>query len=970
MLERKDDEVWDILEEVIDQHPVLLNRAPTLHRMGIQAFEPVLIEGNAIRLHPLVCTGFNADFDGDQMAVHLPLSYEAQVEARTLMLAPNNIFSPASGQPIISPTQDVVLGSFYLTTDQPHAELYPTPFASPMEVITAFDQGAVKTHTKVRVRFRGKKKFLNRDGEVELVDGVVQTTVGRVMFNDILEDRLPFYNVEMSKKTLSRIITDCHKTLGRKYTLRLLDDLKEVGFRSATRAGLSIAKNDMRMPDRKHDIVDAAERQVLKIEENYSAGVITDGERYNQVIDVWTRAREAIGEAMMAELKLDFGEDGFTVNPIYMMAASGARGSVEQIRQLAGMRGLMAKPNGKIIESPIKANFREGLRVLEYFSSTHGARKGLADTALKTADSGYLTRKLTDVTQNVVVKELDCGTKKGVLKSAVYKGEHVEVSLADNIRGRTACDTIKDVVSDEIVVSAGGIIDEAAARRIENLGYERVRVRSPLTCDTARGCCQRCYGLDLCRGRVVELGQAVGVVAAQSIGEPGTQLTMRTFHIGGTASRSVAETHITSRTEGQVEFRNVRTVETEEGVTVLNRNGELAVMDDKDRELERYAIPLGATIEVKDGQAVKAKTVLCRWDPHNIPIIAERPGKVRFEDIVEGETMKREKEPGSRIRRMVIMEHKGELHPQLVIEDNDGHPIGLYPIPEKAHLEVKDGAKVKAGTLLAKTPREVTGTQDITGGLPRVTELFEARIPKDPSVIAEIDGVVELGEKKRGKRVIIVKGEGGAERAHLVPHSKHLRVHRGDFVRAGEPLVDGSPIPHDILRISGTEALYEYLLREIQAVYRSQGVRIDDKHIEIVVAQMLRKVRVENPGDTEFLAGYVIDRHAFLEANDKVRKAKGKPATAQPLLLGITKAALQSESFISAASFQETTKVLTEAAIAGKRDDLRGLKENVILGHLIPAGTGFSHYHDTLVKHNFELDEEPEAGEAMEEAAG
>jgi DNA-directed RNA polymerase subunit beta' len=968
MLERKDDEVWDILEEVIDQHPVLLNRAPTLHRMGIQAFEPVLIEGNAIRLHPLVCTGFNADFDGDQMAVHLPLSYEAQVEARTLMLATNNIFSPASGQPIISPTQDVVLGSFYITTDHPNAVTHASPFASTTEVMRAFSEDKVETYTKVRVRFAGKKRFINRDGEVELENGVIQTTVGRVLFNDILEEQLPYYNIEMTKKALSRVITECHKQLGRRYTLRLLDDLKEIGFKSSTAAGLSIAKNDMRMPDRKHDIVEKADGAVLKIEANYSNGVITDGERYNQVIDIWTRAREAIGEAMMAELKLDFGEDGRTVNSIYMMAASGARGSVEQIRQLAGMRGLMAKPNGKIIESPIKANFREGLRVLEYFSSTHGARKGLADTALKTADSGYLTRKLTDVTQNVVVKEIDCGTKKGVLKSAVYKGEHVEVSLADNIRGRTACDTIKDVVSDEIVVKASEIISEVAAKRIEELGYERVRVRSPLTCETARGVCVSCYGLDLCRSRPVELGQAVGVIGAQSIGEPGTQLTMRTFHIGGTASRSVADTHITCRTAGTIEFRNVRTVNTDEGVTVLNRNGEIAVMDDKDRELERYNIPLGATVEVEDGSKVKVKTVLCRWDPHNIPIIAERPGKIRFEDIVEGETMKREKEPGSRIRRMVIMEHKGELHPQIVVEDDDGNPVGLYPIPEKAHLDVKDGAKVKAGSLLAKTPREMTGTQDITGGLPRVTELFEARIPKDPAVIAEIDGTIELGDKKRGKRVIIIKGEGGMERAHLVPHSKHLRVHRGDFIRAGEPLVDGSPIPHDILRISGTEALYEYLLKEIQAVYRSQGVRIDDKHIEIVIAQMLRKVRVENPGDTEFLAGYVIDRHAFLEANEKVRKAKGKPATAQPLLLGITKAALQSESFISAASFQETTKVLTEAAIGGKRDDLRGLKENVILGHLIPAGTGFTQYHNTLVKHSFEVEEGSDGG-AIEEAA-
>ena len=663
---------------------------------------------------------------------------------------------------------------------------------------------------------------------------------------------------------------------------------------------------------------------------------------------------------MMSELASDFGEDGVCVNSIFMMAASGARGSVEQIRQLAGMRGLMAKPNGKIIETPIKANFREGLRVLEYFSSTHGARKGLADTALKTADSGYLTRKLTDVTQNNVVREQDCGTNRGIHKGAVYKGEHIEVSLADNIRGRTACDMIKDVVSNEVVVQSSEIIDEVAASRIESLGYEKIRVRSPLTCETPHGVCIKCYGMDLARGRPVEIGQAVGVVAAQSIGEPGTQLTMRTFHIGGTASRSIAESHITARVGGVVEFRNLRTVETLEGIVVLNRNGEIALMDEKDRELERYNVPLGAVVEVKDDENVKGKTVLCRWDPHNIPIIAERAGKIRFEDIVEGETMKREKEPGSNVRRMVIMEHKGELHPQIVIEDNDGNPIGLYPIPEKAHLDVKDGQKMKAGAMLAKTPREVMGTQDITGGLPRVTELFEARTPKDPAVLAEIDGTVELGDKKRGKRVIIVKGEGGIERAHLVPHSKHLRVHRGDYIRSGEPLVDGSPVPHDILRISGMDALHEYLMREVQTVYRSQGVRIDDKHIELVIAQMLRKVRVENPGDSEFLTGYVVDKHGFKEANERIKRSKGKPATAQPLLLGITKAALQSESFISAASFQETTKVLTEAALAGKLDHLVGLKENVILGHLIPAGTGFGEYHDTLIKHNIDAEEEAE----------
>ncbi len=963
MLERKDDEVWDILEEVIDEHPVLLNRAPTLHRMGIQAFEPVLIEGNAIRLHPLVCTGFNADFDGDQMAVHLPLSFEAQIEARALMLAAHNIFSPASGQPIISPTQDVVLGGFYMTAEHPHEDIIERPYGSPLDVLSAWANKKLRTHTKIKVRFQGKKTFINREGEVTLENGIVQTTVGRILFNDILDKRMNFYNVEMTKKALSRVIIDCHKLLGKKATLKLLDDLKNFGFKASTRAGVSFAKGDMRMPNRKPEIISKAEGEVLKIEENFANGVITDGERYNQIIDVWTHTREIIGEEMMAELKNDFGDKG-AVNPIYMMAASGARGSVEQIRQLAGMRGLMAKPNGKIIETPIKANFREGLSVLEYFSSTHGARKGLADTALKTADSGYLTRKLTDVGQNLVVRARDCGTTRGVFKSAVYKGDHVEVSLAENIRGRTACDTVKDVVSGEVVVESGALVDEVVAKRIEDLGYEKVRVRSPLTCETARGVCARCYGMDLSRGRVAEQGLAVGVMAAQSIGEPGTQLTMRTFHIGGTASRAVAESHITARGKGKVEFRNLRCVETPDGTVVLNRNGEIAVMDEKDRELESYPVPLGAIVLVEDGEDVKPKAMLCKWDPHHTPIIAERGGVIRFEDIVEGETMKREKEPGSNIRRMVIMEHKGELHPQIIIEDKDGNPVTSYPIPEKAHLEVKDGKKIKAGTLLAKTPRAASGTQDITGGLPRVTELFEARTPKDPAVIAEIDGIVELGDKKRGKRVIIVKGEGGVEHAHLVPHSKQLRVHRGDFIRAGEPITDGSPVPHDILRISGMDTLQEYLLREIQTVYRSQGVRIDDKHIETIVAQMLRKVEVENPGDTEFLMGQVIDRHTFKEANERVKKQKGKPATAQPRLLGITKAALQSESFISAASFQETTKVLTEAALAGKVDHLVGLKENVILGHLIPAGTGFQEYHNTLIKHNFETEESSPEGAA------
>ncbi|MBX9792114.1 MAG: DNA-directed RNA polymerase subunit beta' [Pirellulales bacterium] len=995
MLERRDAEVWDILEEVIHNHPVLLNRAPTLHRMGIQAFEPVLVEGNAIKLHPLVCKGFNADFDGDQMAVHLPLSIEAQVEAHTLLMATNNIFSPANGAPIISPSQDIVMGCYYMTMSVPEARGDGMKFSSLDEVQLAYSLGAVHTHAKIEVKLPGARRTKNEgDGEIGPPGARVKTTVGRVLFNSMLPSGMLFYNLAMRSSELSKVISDCYQTLGRRATIDLLDEMNRMGFRFSTKSGLSFATDDLITPPSKQRIIADAERQVLKHMKLYQRGQITEGERYNLVLDVWTHARERITTEMMSELEADYRTDGY-VNPIYLMAHSGARGGVEQIRQLAGMRGLMAKPSGKIIETPIKANFREGLSVLEYFSSTHGARKGLADTALKTADSGYLTRKLADVAQNVVITLHDCGTTQGITKGVIYRGEKVEVRLADSIRGRVARQTIVNPITDDIIVQEGDLITAEIARKVEDLGLERIQVRSPMTCDASLGVCRLCYGMDLSTGAMVEEGMAVGIIAAQSIGEPGTQLTMRTFHIGGTAARAVEESELRAKKEGSVQCTRLKVVRNDEGTqVVLSRNGEIVILDPKGRELEKYEIPAGANLMVEENQLVKPGTILCQWDPHSIPILGEVAGKVRFEDIIEGETMRAEKDPGGHIRR-VIIEHKGDLHPQVIVEDASGKILDFYYLPEKANIEVQEGQMISAGTLLAKQAREVSGTQDITGGLPRVTEIFEARKPKDPAVIAEIDGTVEiLGEKRRGKRTIIVKSESGIEREHLVSHGKHLRVHTGDFVRAGEALVDGPLVPHDILRISGEEAVQQYLVREIQNVYRSQRVEINDKHIEIIVAQMLRKVRIESVGDTGLLPGSIMDKFEFRGANQELLKCtkisekgdsdfaagtivpkdaleqvnaqiealggesckgtKPKMSTASTQLLGITKAAVQSGSFISAASFQETTKVLTEAALAGKVDKLVGLKENVILGHLVPAGTGFRTYQEAEVRINRE----------------
>ncbi|MFV2067136.1 MAG: DNA-directed RNA polymerase subunit beta', partial [Pirellulales bacterium] len=991
MLERKDEEVWDILEEVIRNHPVLLNRAPTLHRMGIQAFSPVLVEGNAIQLHPLVCKGFNADFDGDQMAVHLPLSIEAQVEAHTLMMATHNIFSPANGAPIISPSQDVVMGCYYLTMQVPEAKGDGMIFGTLEEVEMAYAAGAVGTHADIKVRLPADRR-LRSDLESEGGFGkLIQTTVGRVIFNTVLPSGMPYYDVPMRSSELARVISDCYEISGRRATIDLLDDMNRLGFRESTRSGLSFATDDLITPDDKGKIIGVAEKSVLKILKLYQRGIITEGERYNQVLDAWTHAREQITEEMMAALETDFRPNGY-VNPIFLMAHSGARGGVEQIRQLAGMRGLMAKPSGKIIETPIKANFREGLSVLEYFSSTHGARKGLADTALKTADSGYLTRKLADVAQNVVVTTHDCGTTQGITKGVIYRGEKVEVRLSDSIRGRVSRSNIVNPITDNVIVREGELITPEIGRRIEELGLEKIQVRSPMTCNATLGVCRLCYGMDLSTGALVEEGMAVGIIGAQSIGEPGTQLTMRTFHIGGTAARAVEESEIRAKKDGTVKYIRLEVVTNDEGDrVVLTRNGEVQIVDEKGRELENYEVPTGAHLQVAEDETVKPGTVLCQWDPHSIPILAETGGKVRYEDVIDGETMRIEKDPSGHVRRM-IMEHKGDLHPQIVVEDSkSGKILDFYYLPERAHIEIGEGETINPGTLLAKTPREITGTQDITGGLPRVTEIFEARKPKEPAVIAEIDGIVELlGEKRRGKRSIVVRSESGIEREHLVAHGKHLRVHAGDFIRAGEALVDGPLVPHDILRISGEEAVQQYLTREIQNVYRSQRVEINDKHIEIIVTQMLRKVKIETPGDTTLLPGSVMDKFDFRLANAELTgclkitekgdsdfeegaivptdaleqvnaqiealgggSAKGvrpKAATASTQLLGITKASVQSSSFISAASFQETTKVLTEAALAGKIDRLVGLKENVILGHLIPAGTGFRTVQESEVR--------------------
>lgn len=992
MLERKDEDVWDILDEVITNHPVMLNRAPTLHRMGIQAFEPILVEGNAIRVHPLVCKGFNADFDGDQMAVHLPLSIEAQVEATTLMLATNNIFSPADGKPIISPSQDIVMGCYYMTAKKINRIGEDLIFSSVNEVYMALEQGKVSQHATVKLRLPKGRSVKGEGSENFKSGGIIKTTVGRILFNEeIVAVGMAFYNQTMKSRDLSNVISDCYQALGRRDTIELLDRMKEVGFKQSSQSGLSFGTSDLRTPPSKEKIIAEAENTVIKQQKLYNRGIITNQERYNKVLDIWSKVREQITAEMMVEMENDVREDGDYINPIFLMSDSGARGGVEQIRQLAGMRGLMAKPSGEIIETPIKASFKDGLTVLEYFSSTHGARKGLADTALKTADSGYLTRKLADVCQNVVITMDDCGTTQGITMGIVYRGEHVEVSLADSIRGRVSRASIVNPVTDEVIVKDSQLISYKKAQQIEDLGLEKIQVRSPMTCEAELGMCKKCYGMDLSSGSEVEEGLATGIIAAQSIGEPGTQLTMRTFHIGGVAQTEMEESELKCRKGGTIRYARIRSVVNSEGHNVvLTRNGEAVIMDDKHREIESYRIPNGAMLMVDDGQKVEENTVICQWDPHAVPILAEVGGRVRLDDIIEGRTVVSEKDSSGNIRKTII-EHKGEYHPQIILEDGTGKILDFYYLPERATIEFEDGQEINAGAILAKLPRESSGTQDITGGLPRVTELFEARKPKDPAVLAEIDGEVELlTEKKRGKRILVVRAADGTEVEHVIPHGKALLVHTGDIVKAGDAVVRGPLVPHDILRVSGEEAVHQYLLHEIQNVYRAQRVEIDNKHIEIVVSQMLRKLKADDVGDTKLLPGSLVDKIEFRKENERLLtclkisepgdteyeiddvisqkefdevnalvEAEGGvaavgvtplPAVGSTQLLGITKAAVQSESFISAASFQETTKVLTEAALAGKRDFLVGLKENVILGHLIPAGTGFYTHQQSEVR--------------------
>ena len=953
MVEKEKSEVWDVLEEVIKEHPVMLNRAPTLHRLGIQAFEPVLIEGKAIQLHPLVCTAFNADFDGDQMAVHLPLSIESQIEARVLMMSTNNILSPASGKPIIVPSQDMVLGLYYMTKERPFVTGTGKVFASREEVRMAYDAGEADLQAAIKVR-------------MSPVEGApverISTTVGRILLREVIPDAIDYKHVNkvMGKKQVADLIDISFRFAGNKETVILADKLKETGFRYSSLAGVSICLDDMVIPDTKEARIKVSAEEVKDIQRQYTEGLITDGERYNKVIDIWAKCTEDIAGTMLGNIAVEkiTSKDGEEVevssfNAIHMMADSGARGSAQQIRQLAGMRGLMAKPDGSIIETPITANFREGLTVLQYFISTHGARKGLADTALKTANSGYLTRRLVDVAQDAIIIEQDCDTIDGIEVSSLTEGGEVIERVGDRILGRVALDDIVDPVTDKLLVEANQLIDEALVAVIEDAGIERVKIRSVLTCKSKRGICAYCYGRDLARGHLVNLGEAVGVIAAQSIGEPGTQLTMRTFHIGGTASRRAEQTALEARFDGTLKFINLTTVDGADGFpVVMNRKGEVAVVDKTGRERERYSVVYGARLTQHEGGEIKSGEMLAEWDPYTVPIITEVGGVVHYGDIAEGVTMEEQVDEVTGLSRKVVTEAKSaDKRPRITLKGEDGKTVKLpngtparYMLPIGANISVEDGMVLHAGAILAKIPRETTKTKDITGGLPRVAELFEARKPKELAIISEIDGIVSYGKDSKGKRKIIVTPEVGDPAEYLIPKGKHISVHEGDVIHAGEELVDGSSNPHDILRVLGSKELSKYLVDEVQEVYRLQGVKINDKHIETIVRQMLRKVQIRDVGDTSFLIDDQIDRWAFEAENDKVIAAGGEPAIGEPIMLGITKASLSTESFISAASFQETTKVLTQASIQGKKDSLRGLKENVIMGRLIPAGTGVAKY--------------------------
>ncbi len=938
-VEKERPEVWDILEEVIKDHPVLLNRAPTLHRLGIQAFFPVLVEGKAIRLHPMVCSAFNADFDGDQMAVHVPLSFESQLECRLLMLSANNLLSPASGQPVMVPTQDIVLGIYYLTKMSPDRKGQGRAFYSPDEVMHALNDKQLDIHAKIKLRIDGK---------------LVETTPGRVIFNMAMPEGIGFANELLNKKRVQGLVDDVYKRAGVKATCKFLDDIKTMGYEYSTRAGITFGADDLIIPEEKQGIIDKSLEEVSRIRKQYDRGIITEGERYNKLIDLWTHTTNDVADKMHDRLASD--KNGF--NPVYIMMDSQARGSKDQIKQLAGMRGLMQKPQkkitgavGEIIENPIISNFKDGLTVLEYFISTHGARKGLADTALKTADAGYLTRRLVDVVQDVVIYSDDCGTSKGIEITELKEGDEVMETLSTRILGRYTQEDVYDPVTEELICPINTLIDEEIAKLIESVGIEIVKIRSVLTCEAVQGVCEKCYGRNLATGKVVDKGEAVGIMAAQSIGEPGTQLTLRTFHIGGTASRLIAQSKEIAKIDGEVRFINVETVEHKTGVVVMNRTAELAVLDEQERERYRYNIPYGSLMKVADNQKVTKGQDLFGWDPYNNAIVAPRQGKIKFADLVEGDTLREIYDERSGITNVVVVEHRErKLHPHIQIVDEEDKRLANLSVPSGCFLQVRNGQDILPGDILVKIPRESSKSRDITGGLPRVAELFEARKPKDTAIVSEIDGFVEFGDIERASRRIIVKDEGGETKEYLIPLNKHLRVHENDRVRAGDRLSEGSIDPHDILRIKGENAVQQYLLDEIQAVYRLQGVTINDKHVEVIVAQMLRKVRIEKAGDTEFLEGDDVDRRKLRIVNERIIEEGGEPATFKPLLLGITKASITTESFLSAASFQETTKVLSRAAVEGKTDNLAGLKENLIMGNLIPAGTGTRIYKNLSVK--------------------
>jgi len=965
--EQERPEVWDFLEEVVKEHPILLNRAPTLHRLGIQAFEPILVEGKAIQIHPLVCAAFNADFDGDQMAVHIPLSVEAQIEAQTLMLSTQNILSPAHGRPLAIPSQDMVLGCYYLTLGKRGKKGEGRIFGSKDEVLLAYENKEVTLHSLIKLRFKGSFMNLSTfyDDQAVMICPVteidnqfIETTPGRIIFNNILPEQIPFINGMLRKKGLESLVFYTYLSVGLEPTIEILDKMKELGFSYATYAGFSLGIDDFVVPKEKNELVEKAQKEVQRIEKLYREGTISAGERFNRVVEIWGTVTDKVSTVMIERMrKVSF--EGKELNSLFVMADSGSRGNKQQIRQLAGMRGLMSKPSGEIIETPIVSNLREGLNVLQYFISTHGARKGLADTALKTANSGYLTRKLVDVSQEVIVDEEDCGTLKGVNVSAIVENGELIEPFVDRIVGRISLERVLHPDTDEVIIDTNEEITEEIAQKFQEQGIEKVRIRSLLSCESKRGVCKLCYGRNMSTGKMVELGEAVGIIAAQSIGEPGTQLTMRTFHVGGIAMRGAEKSKLEAKNDGVLKFNNLKSVIDKEGsLVVVNRNANIAILDYRGREVEHYQVPYGARILVKDGEEVKARQEFAEWDPFSTFILSEEAGVVRFHDVALGVTMEEIQDEFTGLVTRSIIEPKDEkMQPRIEIiapkkKDEKGRPVVLrkYFLPSGANLDVNDQDNVHAGDILAKIPREVARTKDITGGLPRAEELFEARRPKQPAVISEIDGVIEVGGLVRGYRKLAVKNERGGEKDYFIPKGAHLSIADGERVRAGTALMDGPVNPHDILKVLGEKELAEYLLREIQAVYRLQGVHINDKHIEIIIRQMLRWVKVEEVGDTEFLVDEQVDKFVFQEENEKIIKKGGKPAKARPLLLGITKSALSTDSFISAAAFQETTRVLTEASLYGKIDHLRRLKENIIMGRLIPAGTGYKFYRNVELK--------------------